>query len=73
METAMNYLPPFAGLFISKSGLSPHIKLMVNEPKNTSANEWCFNEGCGKLPSAVILAFSTVTSSLRNKIQARQL
>ena len=29
---------PFAGLFISKSCLSPHIKLMINETKNTSAN-----------------------------------
>ena len=45
---------PFAGLFISKSCLSPHIKLMINETKYTSANEWYFNVGCEKLPSAVI-------------------
>ena len=64
---------PFAGLFISKLCLSPHVKLMINETKNTSANEWCFNEGFEKLPSSVILAFFTVTSSLRNKIHALQL
>ena len=29
---------PFAGLFISKSCLSPHIKQMINETKNTSMN-----------------------------------
>ena len=45
---------------------------MINETKNTSANEWCFDEGCEKLPSAVILAFFTGTSSLRNKIHALQ-
>ena len=48
---------PFAGLFISKSCLSPHIKLMNNETKNTLANEWRFDEGCEKSPSAVISAF----------------
>ena len=41
---------------------------MINKTKNTSANEWCFDEGCEKSPSAVILAFFTGTSSLRNKI-----
>ena len=61
------------GLFISKSCLSAHIKLMINETKNTSANEWCFIEGCEKSPSAVILTFFTVTSSLRNKIHVLQL
>ena len=45
----------------------------INETKNTSANEWCFNEDCEKLPFAVILAFFSVTSSLRNKIHALQL
>ena len=44
---------------------------MINETKNTSANEWRFDEGCEKSPSAVILAFFTGTSSLRNKIQSR--
>ena len=39
---------------------------MINETKNTSASEWCFDEGCEKSPSAVILAFFTGTSSLRN-------
>ena len=39
---------------------------MINETKNTSANEWRFDEGCEKSPSAVILAFFTGTSSLRN-------
>ena len=58
----------FAGLFISKSCFSPHIKLIINETKNTSANEWCFNEGCEKSPSAETLAFLSGTSSLRNKI-----
>ena len=57
---------PFAGLFISKSCLSPQIKLMINETKNTSANEWRFDEGCEKSSSAVILAFFTGRSSLRN-------
>ena len=57
---------PFSSLFISKSCLSPQIKLMINETKNTSANEWRFHEGCEKSPSAVILAFFTGTSSLRN-------
>ena len=33
---------------------------MISETKNASANEWCFNEGCEKSPSAVILAFFTV-------------
>ena len=64
---------PFSGLFISKSCLSPQIKLMINETKNTSANEWRFDEGCEKSPSAVILAFFSGTSSLRNKIHALQL
>ena len=42
---------------------------MINETKNTSANEWRFDEGCSeKSPSAVILAFFSGTSSLRNKI-----
>ena len=45
----------------------------INETKNTSANEWCFDEGCEKSPSAVILAFFTGTSSLRSKIHALQL
>ena len=57
---------PFAGLFISKSCLCPQIKLTINENKNTSANEWRFDEGCEKSPSAVILAFFTGSSSLRN-------
>ena len=39
---------------------------MINETKNTSANEWRFDEGCEKSPSAVILAFFTGTFSLRN-------
>ena len=43
---------------------------MINKTKNTSANEWCFDEGCEKSPSAVILAFFTGTSSLKNKIHA---
>ena len=43
---------------------------MINETKNTSANEWRFDEGCEKSPSAVILAFFTGTSSLKNKIHA---
>ena len=63
---------PFAGLFISKSCLSPHIKLMVNESNNTSANEWYFGEGCEKslsVLSVVILALFTSTSSLRNAIK----
>ena len=64
---------PFAGLFISKSCLSPHIKLMNNETKNTLANEWRFDEGCEKSPSAVILASFSGTSSLRNKIHALKL
>ena len=46
---------------------------MINETKNTSASEWCFDEGCEKSPSAVILAFFTGTPSLRNKIHALQL
>ena len=64
---------PFAGLFISKSCLSPQIELMINETKNTSANEWCFDEDFRKSPSAVTLAFFTGTSSLRNKIHVLQL
>ena len=64
---------PLAGFFISKFCLSPHIKLMINETKNTSENEWCFNEGFEKLPSGVILVFFTATSSLRNKIHVLQL
>ena len=49
---------PFAGMFISKSCLSPHInKLMINDTKNTSANEWCFDEGCEKSPPEVIFSF----------------
>ena len=39
---------------------------MINETENTSANEWRFDEGCEKSPSAVILAFFTGTCSLRN-------
>ena len=39
---------------------------MINETKNTSANEWCFDEGCEKSPPAVILTFFTGTSSLGN-------
>ena len=46
---------------------------MINETKNTSANEWRFDEGCEKSPSVVILAFFTGTSSLRNEIHALQL
>ena len=46
---------------------------MINETKDTSANEWCVKEDCEKLPYAVNLAFFTVTSSLRNKIHALQL
>ena len=46
---------------------------MINETKNTLANEWRFDEGCEKSPSAVILAFFSGTSSLRNKIHALQL
>ena len=46
---------------------------MINKTKNTSANEWRFDKGCEKSPSAVILAFFTGTSSLRNKIDALQL
>ena len=46
------------------------VKLMINETKNTSANEKCFDEGCEKSPSEVILAFFTGTSSLTNKIHA---
>ena len=68
-----NVFHPFSGLFISKSCLSPQIKLMINETKNTSANEWRFYEGCEKSPSAVILDFFSGTSSLRNKIHALQL
>ena len=63
----------FAGLLISKFRLSPHIKLMINEAKNTSTNEWCFDEDCEKLLSAVISAFFTGTFSLRNNIHALQL
>ena len=66
-------LHPFSGLFISKSGLSPQIKLIINETKNTSANEWRFDEGCEKSPSAVILDFFSGTSSLGNKIHALKL
>ena len=40
-----NVFHPFSGLFISKSCLSPQIKLMINETKNTAANEWRFDEG----------------------------
>ena len=32
---------------------------MINETKNTSANEWRFDEGCEKSPSAVILALTS--------------
>ena len=46
---------------------------MINETKNTSANEWRFDEGCEKSPSTVILAFFSGTSSLKNKIHALQL
>ena len=46
------------------------MKLMINETKNTSANERRFDEGCEKSPSTVILAFFSGTSSLRNKIHA---
>ena len=45
----------------------------INETKNTSANEWRFDEGSEKSPSVVILVFLTGTSSLRNKIHALQL
>ena len=48
------HFAPFAGLFISKSRLSPRNKLMIIENKNTSGYEWCFDEGCEKSPSAVI-------------------
>ena len=64
---------PFAALFIYRHLASPQIKLMINETKNTSANGWRFDEGCEKSFSAVILAFFTGTSSLRNKIHALQL
>ena len=46
---------------------------MINETQNTSANEWRFDEGCEKSPSAVILAFFTGTSSLRNLKNTLQL
>ena len=46
---------------------------MINETTNTAANEWRFDEGCEKSPSAVILALFSGTSSLRNKIHALQL
>ena len=68
-----NFFHPFAGLFISKYCLSSQIKLMINETTNTAANEWRFDEGCEKSPSAVISAFFTGTSSLKNKIHALQL
>ena len=42
---------------------------MINKTKNTSANEWCFDEGCEKSPSVVILALFTGTSSTINLIQ----
>ena len=32
------HFSPFTGLFISKCRLSPHIKLKINETKNTSTN-----------------------------------
>ena len=44
---------------------------MINETKNTSANEWRFDEGCEKSPSTVILAFFTGTCSLRNLLNTR--
>ena len=60
---------PFAGLYISKSCFSPHpVKIIINETKNISANDWCFSEGCEKSPSAEILTFLSGTSSLRSKI-----
>ena len=46
---------------------------MINGTENTSANEWCFDGGCEKSPSAEVLAFFTARSSLRNKIHALQL
>ena len=46
---------------------------MINETKNTSVNQWYFDEGCEKSPSAVVLAFFTGMSSLGNKIHALQL
>ena len=46
---------------------------MIDETKNTSANEWRFDEGCEKSPSVVILASFSGTSSLRNKIDALKL
>ena len=30
---------------------------MINETKNTSTNEWGYDDGCEKSPSALILAF----------------
>ena len=44
-----------------------------NETKNTSTNEWRFDEGCEKSRSVAILAFFTGTSSMRYKIHALQL
>ena len=41
--------------------------------KSTSTNEWFFDEGCEKLPSAVILAFFTGTFLSRNDVHALQL
>ena len=32
------HFSPFTGLFISKCRFSPHIKLKINETKNTSTN-----------------------------------
>ena len=40
--------------------------------KSTSTNEWFFDEGCEKLPSAVILAFFTGTFLSRNDVHALQ-
>ena len=34
------YFHPLSGLFISKFRLSAHVKLMINETKSTSTNEW---------------------------------
>ena len=46
---------------------------MINETKNTSAMNGVLMKAVEKSPSAVILAFFTVTSSLWNKIHALQL
>ena len=50
----------------------PHITLMINKTKNISVNERCSDEGCQKLPSAVILAFFTGTSTNISTIELIQ-